>query len=142
MITRGSLFEVFVSHSSGQPEFRFSTRVTVLRQKKKKILGTSALNFFFSLYIYISASFSRNTMDFPCIFILVWGSLFFFPFNWQIAFSALYTVNLFLSYVVSSLYLTFIYSLIKIFSYLLKYEKYSKIVCQYEAIHIQIYLFF
>jgi hypothetical protein len=59
----------------------------------------------------------------PWIFhvFLAWGSFFcFFFFSWQIAFSALYAVNLFLSYVMSSLYLTFIYSLIKIFSYLLK----------------------
>jgi hypothetical protein len=58
----------------------------------------------------------------PWIFHVFWGMGYFF--NWQIAFSALYTVNLnlntifFLSYVISSLYLTFIYSLIKIFSYL------------------------
>ena len=62
--------------------------------------------------LFVSASFSRNTTDFPCIFGVGKFYLFlFFFFSCQIAFSALYTVNLFLSYVTSSLYLTFVYSL-------------------------------
>jgi hypothetical protein len=54
----------------------------------------------------VSASFSRNTMDFPCIFFGM-GKFYFysFIFSWQIAISALvlYTVDLYLSYVMSSL---------------------------------------
>jgi hypothetical protein len=50
----------------------------------------------------------------PWIFyvFLAWESFFFF--SCQIAFSALYTVNLFLSYVTSSLYLTFIMQKVQI----------------------------
>ena len=55
------------------------------------------------LLLSVSASFSRNTMDFPCIFGV--GKFYFysFIFSWQIAISALYTVDLYLSYIMSSL---------------------------------------
>ena len=54
------------------------------------------------LLLSVSASFSRNTMDFPCIFGVgkFYFYFYFIFFSWQIA---LYTVNLFLSYVMSSL---------------------------------------
>jgi hypothetical protein len=57
------------------------------------------------LLLSVSASFSRNTMDFPCIFGVgkFYFYFYFIFFSWQIAISALYTVNLFLSYVMSSL---------------------------------------
>ena len=84
--------------------------------KRSTLCKVHPSTFFFSLY-------QLPFVGTPWIFhvFLAWESLIlFFIFSWQIAFSSLYTVNLFLSYVMSNLYLTFIYSLIKIFSYLLK----------------------
>ena len=55
------------------------------------------------LLLSVSASFSRNTMDFPCIFGVGKFYFYFIIFSWQIAISALYTVDLYLCYVMSSL---------------------------------------
>jgi hypothetical protein len=43
---------------------------------------------------------SRNTMDFPCIFGVRKFYFYSFIFSWQIAISALYTVDLYLCWIV------------------------------------------
>jgi hypothetical protein len=65
----------------------------------------SLTNMYFFFFFSVSASFSRNTMDFPCIFFFGVGKFYVysFVFSWQIAISALYTVDLYLSYAMSSL---------------------------------------
>jgi hypothetical protein len=77
--------------------------VGILEQKIDRVVIKMIPDPILLLLLSVSASFSRNTMDFPCIFGV--GKFYFysFIFSWEISISALYTVDLYLSYVMSSL---------------------------------------